>query len=141
MVETHYTVTIRRPIAEVFAFLANPMNDSRWRPAVKEISVQGPVAVGTVVRQVVAGPMGDEDADYRFTAYDVDARFAFETVSGKVRPTGEYRFREVDGGTEVAVSMSAGVPLMLKMFGSVIQKEMDKDAAALERAREILEAD
>lgn len=40
------TIVIGRPLDEVFAFFADGENDPRWRPAVKVMRREGPLAVG-----------------------------------------------------------------------------------------------
>ncbi len=56
MPEAHRTIVINRPVATVFSFFADPANDGRWRTHVREVSAHGPMAVGTTIHQVVAGP-------------------------------------------------------------------------------------
>src|SRR3954452_12515819 len=49
------TTTINRPIAQVFAFLADGTNDPKFSPRVQEIrkTTDGPVGVGTVFASTV----------------------------------------------------------------------------------------
>jgi hypothetical protein len=46
---------MNRPLKTVFAFFADAENDRQWRPAVKEITREGDVGMGTVYRQRPAG--------------------------------------------------------------------------------------
>jgi Polyketide cyclase / dehydrase and lipid transport len=57
------TVIIRRPTAEVFAFLADFENVPRWNYAIVETHKvsQGPVGVGTVYQQVRSVPSRSEE--------------------------------------------------------------------------------
>ena len=52
------TVTIRRPIEEVFGFLADFENVPKWNYAIVETHKvsQGPVGVGTIYQQVRSVP-------------------------------------------------------------------------------------
>lgn len=58
------TVDIDRPVAEVFAFLADGENDRKFSPRVQAISKQpaGPTAVGTVFRSTVKDSRHDDPA-------------------------------------------------------------------------------
>lgn len=136
------TIVIGRPQPEVFAFLADGENDPRWRPGVKKMRRQGPLAVGARYTQRIKGPGGlDIPADIEVTAYEPDERVAFRGTAGPVRPQGSYAFRAVDGGTEVTFTLDAeltGIKKML-MAGSV-QKAMDGEVASLNKAKEILES-
>src|SRR5689334_7564887 len=100
MPSAQHSVTIDRPVDDVFAFFADPSNEPRWRSAVKEISVEGPVAVGSRVHQVVKGPGGvGVPADVEVTGYDPPVRYAFQGVAGPVRPVGEFRFEGAGDST------------------------------------------
>jgi len=137
------SVRIGRPVGEVFAFFADPANETKWRGSqLKEFTAQGPIAVGTRIRQVVAGPMGRGlDADIEITALEPDARYAFKGVAGPLRPVGEYTFRPVEDGTEVTFKLDAPLAGLKKVFmGNSVQKAMNAEMAALDTAKTILEA-
>jgi len=137
------SVRIGRPVGEVFAFFADPANETKWRGShLKEFTAQGPIAVGTRIRQVVAGPMGRGlDADIEITALEPDARYAFKGVAGPLRPVGEYAFRPVEDGTEVTFRLDAPLAGLKKVFmGNSVQKAMNAELAALDTAKSVLEA-
>jgi len=136
------SVRIGRPVTEVFAFFADPANEARWRGShLKEFTAQGPIAVGTRIRQVVAGPMGRAvDADIEITALERDERYAFRGVAGPLRPVGEYTFRPVDDGTEVTFKLDAPLAGARKVFmGNAVQKSVNAEMAALDTAKSVLE--
>jgi hypothetical protein len=100
------------------------------------------MAVGTTVRQVVAGPMGRGiPADFKVTAFDPDRLFTFDVTAGPVRPRGEFVFAGEGEGTSVTFSLSAELSGLKKLFmGGPVQKSMDAEAAAMDRAKAALEA-
>ena len=82
------TVTINRPPADVFAFFTDPANDTLWRDQVKDIHAHEEPSVGTVIHQVIAGPMGRGiAADLEITAYEPDSHYAFQVIAGPAAPT------------------------------------------------------
>src|SRR5215217_4973020 len=102
------TIVVDRPPEDVFAFFTTPANDPRWRTHVKEISADGPLEEGALVRQVVSGPRNRSiPAAMRVTGWVPSRRYAFQVVEGPARPTGEFRFRPVKAGTEVTFTLSA----------------------------------
>ena len=142
MPSAQHSVRIARPIDEVFAFFTDPANEVRWRSAhLREFRADAPVAVGTRIRQVLAGPMGREiHADIEVTELEPNSRYAFATVAGPVRPTGTFDFRSVDDGTEVTLRLDAPLHGVKKVaMGASVQKAMDGEVAALERAKALLE--
>ncbi|HEX3297616.1 MAG TPA: SRPBCC family protein [Nocardioides sp.] len=135
------SVVINRPPGEVFDFFTNPINESRWRTHLKEVSASGPVGVGSRVHQVVKGPGGRGiPADIEVTVYQPPERYAFRVVAGPVRPTGEYRFAGVGDTTTVSLSLEAQMSGLKKLLMSrAVQKSMDGEMRALSRAKALLE--
>ena len=108
------SVRIARPVEEVFAFFTDPANETRWRGSqVKEFTATGPVAVGTRIHQVVAGP---------------------------VKPEGEYRFHAEGPETEVTFTLDAPLSGIKKLLmQSNVQKAMEAEMGALDTAKALLE--
>jgi uncharacterized protein YndB with AHSA1/START domain len=136
------SVDVDRPPGEVFDFFTNPANESRWRTHVKEVSASGPLGVGSRVHQVVSGPGGRGiPADIEVTAYQPPERYAFRVVAGPVRPTGEYRFTGEGNATTVTFSLDAQLSGWKKLLMSrAVQKSMDGEMRALDRAKALLES-
>jgi len=135
------SIVIDRPPDEVFAFFSDPANDRRWRAGVNVMEPQGAVGVGRRVHQVVAGPGGRGiTADIEVTAYEPPSRYAFKTVAGPARPVGEFRFEPAAAGTEVRFTLDAQLGGLKGLFmNGAVQRSMDGEMAALDRAKAILE--
>ena len=135
------TIEINRPPATVFAFFTDPANDPKWRSHVKDIHAHGEPAVGAVIHQVIAGPMGRGiPADIEITAYEPDTRYAFQVVAGPARPHGEFRFAASGTGTEVSFELAAELTGIKKlMMSKPVQQSMDGEMTGLDRAKAILE--
>jgi len=58
MLSAEHEVTIARPVAEVFAFVADGLNAPKWRPGVLDISLASGTGLGSVYKQGVKGPGG-----------------------------------------------------------------------------------
>jgi uncharacterized membrane protein len=135
------TVTINRPVDAVFAYVTDGLNGSKWRSGVLETELVSASGLGAVYRQGVKGPGGRRvAADYKVTAFEPGRRMAFEAIAGPVRPTGEFRFADVEGGTRVSFSLDA--PLSgwkALVMGGAVQKTMEAEVNALERLKSVLE--
>jgi carbon monoxide dehydrogenase subunit G len=136
------TIRIKRPPADVFAFLADGQNDTQWRPGVLDISHIGGDGLGATYRQGVKGPGGRRiAADYEITDYQPTHRIAFKAIAGPVRPTGEYVLAVTEDGTEVTFSLDAELPILKRLImGRAVQRSMDAEIAALGRLKQVLEA-
>jgi uncharacterized protein YndB with AHSA1/START domain len=106
------TVIVNRPIGEVFAFLADGMNEPAWRPGVTDVShvAETGTAVGATFKQTMKGPGGRSiPGDYRITRYEQPTRLDFEVIAGPARPAGRFDLRETAGATEVTFTQMASV--------------------------------
>ena len=142
MPSAEHQVTIARPAAEVFAFVADGLNGPKWRPGVLDIALVSGSGAGAVYRQGVKGPGGRRiDADYRVTAFEPDRHLAFEATAGPVRPTGEYRFEATSEGTRLTFAMQAELSGIKKLLMSgAVQRTMDAEVAATETLKRLLES-
>ena len=138
------TITINRPIEEVFAFFADVSNDPKWRGhGVKEISLDGEMRQGAHVHQrIAAGPFGASvKADMDVVVYEPTKALGFQVITGPLRPRIDFTFASVDDGTTVNFSITAQLTGFKKaLMGSMVEKNMAHEAQALNDAKRLLEA-
>jgi uncharacterized membrane protein len=142
MLTAENTVTIDRPIADVFAFVADGETAPRWRPAVVSIKLKSGSkgAAGAVyAQQVKGGPMGNVPADYEITKSEPNRRLEFRAVAGPVRPQGYYQFDDKGGATQITFGLSCEPSGMMKMMSGMIQKSMQSEVACLANLKAVLE--
>jgi uncharacterized protein YndB with AHSA1/START domain len=77
------TVEIDRPVAEVFAFLADGENDPKFSPRVRQIAktTDGPTGVGTVYASTVKDAGLTTKRQFKITEFEPDARIRWAEVS------------------------------------------------------------
>ena len=141
MPEATGTVDIRRPPADVFAFLADGENNARWRSGVLDIKRRSGEGRGEVYEQGVKGPFGRRvSADYEVTTYEPDQRLGFRAIAGPVRPEGSYELTRLDsGGTRVTFSLSCSPRGLSKLMSPMVARTMRSEVAQLDRLRAVLE--
>jgi uncharacterized membrane protein len=135
------SITIRRPVDAVFAFVADGTNGPKWRSGVLDVELVSGRGAGARYRQGVKGPGGRRiAADYEVTAEEPNQRLAFRATAGPVRPTGEFRFEDVDGATRLTFSLDAELGGWKRLLmGGAVQQTMDAEMVALDRLKELLE--
>lgn len=124
------SVTINRPVEEVFAYMSNAENDRHWRVNVKSIERVGSGTsseVGTEYKQKVKGPFGGLTADLRYTEYVPNERVAFETIRGAVRPSATIEFASrSETETKVTFTMTweptGPIVLLRPLIGPILRK-------------------
>lgn len=80
-------------------------------------------------------------ADIEVTAHERPDRYTFKVVAGPVRPTGEFRFTSERGMTTVSFSLEAQLSGLKKLLMSgAVQKSMEGEMQALDRAKALLES-
>ena len=135
------TVTIARPVAAVFAYVADGENGPHWRSADIEVHRVSGEGVGTRYSQVVPGPMGRRiAADYEITTYEPNRRVEFQTTAGPVRPNGSYDFEAEGDGTRLTFSLDAKLGGIQKLLMSgMVQKTMDAEVGSIQKLKRVLE--
>jgi uncharacterized membrane protein len=135
------SITIRRPVEEVFAFVADGMNAPKWRSGVLDVEHASGQGAGAVYRQGVRGPGGRRiAADYEVTEFEPNRRIAFRAIAGPVRPRGELRFAAVDGETQVSFALDARLSGWKKwLMSGAVQSTMEAEMGALDRLKALLE--
>jgi uncharacterized membrane protein len=144
MPSSQRTITISRPIDEVFAFFADVTNDPKWRgSAVKEISVHGDMREGAHIHQkIAAGPFGAPvKADMDVVVYQPPTALGFQVTTGPLRPRVDFTLAPVGAATEVTFSIDAPLSgVKNALMGKMAQQNMDHESAALDEAKKLLEA-
>ena len=136
------TVMIEKPISEVFAFLADGVNDTKWRPQVASISHASGSGVGAVYSQTMKGPGGRPIAgDFRITRYDEPTRLDFEVIAGPARPTGSYVLRDAgSGSTEITFTLDLKPRGLMMLLRPIIDKQVKSEVANLDNLRSAMGA-
>lgn len=101
MADHHARIQVARPPAEVFAFLANPMNLPRWQPMLRESFREGPDKV-----RVIGGGLGAEGiaAHVRFVA-DIEGRRLSWATSTGIGCAGDVTVEPAEGGATVELCL------------------------------------
>jgi uncharacterized protein YndB with AHSA1/START domain len=135
------SIVIDRRPEDVWSFVTDGSNATAWRAGVLDVAKVSGSGVGEVWKQGVKGPGGRRiDADYEITAWEPGRRMAFRAIAGPVRPTGEFRFEDDNGGTKLSFALDAPLSgLKGLLMGRAVQSTMDGEMAALDRLKAALE--
>jgi uncharacterized protein YndB with AHSA1/START domain len=133
MAHAEQTVTVDRSAHEVFAFLADGLNEPRWRPDVTEVLPAEGSGVGAVWRQTMRGPGGRPiRGDYRITRQDEPTLLEFEVIAGPARPTGRFTLAALSPtSTSVTFTLDLRPTGLMRLMASMIAKQVTEEAAAI----------
>jgi len=144
MVEVEASIVIKRPVEEVFEFLANAANSSQWQSGVleSEQTSEGAVGVGTTSRSVSTFLGKRLESVNEITEYEPNMKVASKSTSGTIPIEGSYTFESVEGGTKVVLRGQGDVSGVFKLAEPLVaraaQRQFEGNFATL---KDILEAD
>ena len=144
MINVQVSTMIDRPIAEVFAFVANIENHPKWESdflEVKRLSTE-PLGVGTTYRCVLKFPGQRVESKFEITEYELNRKVSFEgEPAGPAKPKGSYIFESVADGTKITSlpqpEFRGLFRLLEPMMSSYIRKN---NVAHLSNLKRLLEA-
>jgi carbon monoxide dehydrogenase subunit G len=137
------SVTVNRPVAEVWDFISDFENTTRWSKGVLEArrTSGGPLGVGSTLQTVVRAFGRRRTASYLVTEYEPDRAFAFEVSSGAMTSRARYSVEPAGAGTRLTASGEAEVTglyrLLTPLLVRILKRHSQDDLANLKR---ILEA-
>jgi uncharacterized protein YndB with AHSA1/START domain len=142
MAHAQHVVSIDRPVADVFGFLADGARNREWRDGVLEVErTSSTDGVGATYRQVVSGRGGRRiEADYRVTTYEPPHRLGFVVTAGPVRPVGEFELTpEGSDRTTVRFALTAQPEGLMRVMSPMIGRQVKAEVAQLDKLKAVLE--
>jgi uncharacterized protein YndB with AHSA1/START domain len=135
------TVSIERPVHEVFAYVSDLRNVPAWNYAIAETTkvTDGPVRVGTTYRQLRTVPSRSEET-LEVTALEPDRRFAVRGDLGPFTGTLTYELEEIDGTTRLTNTADLEAHGVLRLAAPVVTGRVREAVATnLGTLKELLE--
>jgi uncharacterized membrane protein len=102
-----HSIEIDRRPEDVFGYLDQVERHGEWQSQIvsTKVDTDGPVAVGTRVREIRKVGGREQDASYEITEHDPPRRTSFRGVVGPVRPVGTVTVEPVGDGSKSRVSI------------------------------------
>jgi len=135
-------ITVQKPAAEVFAYLAAFENVPRWNYAIVETrrTSPGPVGVGSVYEQTRSIPAHAVES-FEVTRFEPDRELEIRGQLGPFPAVVSYVLEPAPGGTLLRNTVQLELHGPLKLAGPVVSAQVKKAVAAnLEVLRQILAA-
>lgn len=130
MINIEDSVIIGRPLAEVFAYVADLSHGPEWQNGLLEVrkTTEGPLGVGTrftFVRKFLGQKL---EASNEFVEYKPDTIVTFRTLSGTMPVIASYLFEPVPEGAKVTckIEMQPGgfSRLAEPLIAATVRREM-----------------
>ena len=117
------SVTIARPVNQVFAFLADPNNIPRWRPDVLEArSGGGPLHMGSEFDEVISFG-GRKTQTFRVDVFEPNKTLEVAAIAGLgIRPTQRYTLVEHAVNTTVSIRVTVRTQGLFRLLEPLLPK-------------------
>ncbi|HEX7172943.1 MAG TPA: SRPBCC family protein [Candidatus Limnocylindria bacterium] len=142
MINVARSITINRPVAEVFAYVSDVSHEPAWHTDVleaRQIS-EGPIGIGTSFLIRVKPSMGVSEGVTHVIGFEPNRRQEMRGEMGRMRPTVTDLFEPADGGTKftrrVQIDASGLMGLMLLLMRPMVGKIHTGFLANLKRVLE-----
>ena len=142
MIDTSDSVTINRPIEEVFAYVTDTSNDPAWHTDALEArkTSEGPIGMGTVWHVRFKPAMGVSEGDMEVVAFEPNRMEVQRGVIGPMQPTLTYVFEPADGGTRFTRRVQIKVSGTMRMMEPLMRLMTPKgNAGFLANLKRVLE--
>jgi len=142
MINLDLGTLIDKPVQDVFAFVTNSNNMSKWNSAVVSLQqiTPGDVGVGTKFKSI-GEMMGRRiEGEMQVTAYEPEAKCGFQVNAGPMQVNMTMSFRTVGTGTKISLNAQgnpAGVfKLAEPMMAGRVKAMMEENLARLKSVLE-----
>jgi carbon monoxide dehydrogenase subunit G len=116
------SIAIRRPVEEVFDFVADERNEPAYNPQMRKVekATPGPIGIGTVWRATTGTKRRLTSFDLEITDFVRPRQLGSVATIGAVDIRGGLTFRPTDEGTRMDWSWDCRPKGLLKLAGPVI---------------------
>jgi uncharacterized membrane protein len=142
MVRIEQRVVIDRPIEEVFSFMTDFANITRWETGILEAGqvTPGPLGLGARGHDVRKFMGKRAETVYEVTEYAPPGRFAVRSLSGPTPVEASYAFESAEGGTRVLSVADLGIGGLMKIASPLLGRMINRQHAQdLRKLKAVLE--
>ena len=143
MIQFEHRIQINRPVHEVFEFLADPRNFSKWQSGVVQSTVTspGPIGMGTTFDEVVKIMAWKVRTACEVTQYELDRKMCFKATSKPIAYAGQFTFEKTGDGTRLNVFGVAQLRGLWRLAGPLFGSEIKKETAKeMDKIKEVVES-
>ena len=129
MISVEESVQIDKPVAEVFAFVTNGANTTKWQVGVEAVEQgEGPEnAVGSRYTEVRKFMGQEMKTTLEITAFETNARWGAKVVKGPVPYEITTKFESAEGGTKMTTRVEGEPSGFFKVAQGMVSSQLGKN--------------
>ena len=142
MIDVARSITINRPVAEVFAYVSDVSNEPAWHTDVLEArqTSEGPIGIGTTFLIRIKPSMGVSEGLAEVIGFERNRKQVLRGEMGSMRPTITHLFEPAEGRTKftrrIQIEASGLMRLMLPLVRPMTGRS---NTGFLENLKQVLE--
>jgi len=143
MINVNVDRVIKRPIEDVFSFVANFENHPKWEKNFQKVKRLSPASsgVGTIYECQMKLPGQSVTSKFEITEFEPNKKISFEgQAAGPAKPKGSFVFETVPDGTRLTLSprpeFRGFFKLLEPIMASYIRKQNEEHLDNLKRLLE-----
>ena len=123
MINLDLGVLIDKPVKDVFAFITNPANMSKWNAAIVSMEQITPGAVGLGTKFKNVGEMMGRriEGEMEVIAFEPDSKYGFQMNAGPMQINMTITFKTVGTGTKLSLNAQGNPAGVFKLAEPVMQ--------------------
>jgi len=123
MINLDLGTLIDKPVRDVFTFITNPANMSKWNSAVVSLEQITPGAVGMGTKFKSVGEMMGRriEGEMQVIAFEPDSKYGFQMNAGPVQVNVTLNFKTVGTGTKLSLNAQGNPGGLFKLAEGVMQ--------------------
>jgi len=142
MIKVEHSIVINRPVPEVFAFVTDPANNTKWQDGLIEsrMTSSGPMEVGAQVTDVRKFLGSDMESKLEVTVFEPNKRFVQKVISGPIQFEIIQTFDPSVNGTKLTILTQGEPGGFFKLAAGMVQKQLGSQLQGdAERLKKVLE--
>ena len=122
MINLDFSTLVDRPVKDVFTFVANPNNMTKWNSAVVSIqqATPGDVSVGTKFKTMGEAMGRKLEGELQVQTYEPDSKCAFQLNAGPMQMNLNIAFKTVGTGTKISLNVQGNPAGVFKLAEGVM---------------------
>ena len=143
MAHVEASITVNRPIAEVFAFVTDFSKAVQWQSGLIEAGVtsSGPVGVGSTFKWIASFAGQKMDTGGQLTVWDPPNQYGYKTTAGPVPGGGGFTFKAEGNSTLVKQYGDFEPGGFFKLAEGLIMKQIEGQfQESVKKLKQVVEA-
>lgn len=135
------SIIIERPVSDVFSFISQYENDTRWRHGVSLMTQNTPATqLGTETEEVLDFMGSRYNTRGKITEYVPNSKSAFQSIEATLPVTGWRLVEAADGGTRFTMHLEADLHGAMALFAPLLRAAFSRQMRGdLQTLKHILE--